>query len=59
MYSCVWPVGVVVAGATYYIANLIFPHDWEEVSEVRATNVTTSAQRSEEDVKAYDAEKNM
>jgi hypothetical protein len=45
---------MVVSGTTYWLANVIFPHQWEEVSEVRP-----SAQASSEDVKAYDAEKNM
>ena len=34
IYCCVWPVGVTVAGLTYYIANKLFPYRWEPVEEV-------------------------
>jgi NCS1 family nucleobase:cation symporter-1 len=29
IYSCVWPVGVVVAGAVYVLLNIAFPYRYE------------------------------
>lgn len=47
VYCCVWPVAVTVSGVTYYIANKIFPHRWEEVSQVQPSRV--GERKDEED----------
>ena len=48
IYCCVWPVGVVTAGAVHVLLNLIFPYRYEPIGSVVVRRDSSEAEKADE-----------